>query len=173
MTSVSVLIFSAFGAICCCSQTFMQLPDEVVSHKILSSLSITDKTQSIFSLSRRSNHHFHSFHDEEITLYKQLLFEIRNLAYSSLNKIENLCKELRFTEIWSLMLPNILREASKQYSYEMESVLVAMNMHTISLSEFRQLATGSIRNSSSSELDILIFASRALLHYYIIGMFRV
>ena len=82
-------------------------------------------------------------------------------AKKTKDKIANITDRLQFSEIWSMMLPDTLKMVANHFQYEMELMLEAMNMHPMCMSEFKHL--DSIRNSSSSELDILILASRALV----------
>ena len=145
----------------CCGCNFTMLPIEVVSHKVWGCLSIADKKLSIACLNKAGRRHFLLYHQDEIELYKQLLSEIRKLDRFSVNAIENITEKLQFSELLSLMLPATLKAVSKHFQYEMELILEAMNLHTMSMSEFRQLQI--IRNSTNSELDILILASRALV----------
>ena len=156
----------AFCLVACHSLNFTELPAEIVSHNIWSSLSIIDKMKSIIRVNRMALNHFHLYYRDELKLYKQLIHEIRKPNDSSLFEIERVSKKLQFSEIWSLMLPDTLREVSNHSWQKMELLLEAMRMHTIGVSELSRLHF--LRNFSSSELDILIFASCALLQYYLI-----
>ena len=145
------------------------IPDHVLSHKVFGSLSIRDKIQSVSLLNKASHHHVRLYHQDEIKQYKELLREIRMLDdIDSLDKIQNITEQLQFSEIWPLMLPYTLRQISKNLQYEIELILDAMNLHPMNISEFKQME--SVRESNSTDLDMLILASRALVHYYIIGM---
>ena len=156
---VSTFLFLSFISCCCCN--FTSLPSEVISHNIWGCLSILDKRQSIAYLNKAGNRHFRLYHREEIELFQQLLHEIKKLDGFFLDKIANITDRLQFSEILSMMLPDTLGTVANHFQYEMELMLEAMNMHPMCMSEFKQL--DSIRNSSASELDILILASRALV----------
>ena len=148
----------------CNGRNFSELPAEVVSQKIFGCLSIPDKSKSVADLNRAGHHHFRLYHQEEFDLYAKLLSEINktdNFCVGYLDKIETTTQKLQFSELWSLLLPDTLKVVGAHYWYEAELILAAMDMHTMSISEFKRIH--ALRNSSSVELDILILASRALV----------
>ena len=115
------LALSLVFVICNCN--FTMLPAEVVSHKVWGCLSIADKKLSIACLNKAGRRHFLLYHQQEIELYKELLYEIRKLDRFSVYTIENITEKLQFSELWSLMLPATLKAVSKHFQYEMVSAV--------------------------------------------------
>ena len=150
----------------CFGQTWMDLPAEVVSHEIFAAIPIRDKLKSVLPLNQYGQSHFEEYHQDDIKLYKRLYAQIESPDGDSYDQIKAISDELKFSEILPFMLPSILQVISKHSANEIVLILRAMNMRPISLSGF-QLRRQNISNSMSTAMEILIFASRALLQYYI------
>ena len=147
----------------------MDLPEDLVSHKIFSALSITDKIKSILPLNTAGRAHFETYHHDDIKLYTQLLSELitfKSPNDEAFNIIEEITHHLKFSEIFPMTLPMLSRIISQvPATTDRQLILLAMNLHPVNMSELALLS--NISFPRHSELDILIFASRALLNYYI------
>ena len=164
---MAAFLFFLLVSVVCNSQSFENLPEDVIAHKIFGGLSIFDKVKSILPVNKAGQSHFEMYHYEETTLCTQLLsalitFKSANAA--SVKKIENITKQLQFSEMLPFTMPTICKLIPRvPKSTDRSQILRAMNLHSISVSELRLLQNMPI----SEGMDILIFASRALLNSYI------
>ena len=170
MQSVAVMasfLFFLLLSVVCYSHSFLDLPEDVTAHKIFGGLSIFDKVKSILPISKAGQSHFELYHYEQTTLCTQLLSALitfKSANSASVKKIENITKQLQFSEMLPCTMPTICKLISRvPKSTDRSQIMIAMNLHSISVSELRLLQKMPI----SEGLDILIFASRALLNYYI------
>ena len=151
-------------------QLWGDLPSEVVSDRIFAALPIKDKLKSVLRLNQYGQSHFYEYHQDDIKLYNQLLAEIGSTNDICYNIIKTISSQLKFSEMYPLLLPTLMHAVSKHPPTEIAMILIAMNLRPINLQGFESRRQ-NISNSKSSVVElILTFASRALLHYYIPDM---
>eukprot|EP01084_Bolivina_argentea_P248344 415380_1 len=144
---------------------FANIPHELISD-IFSTLPFDTKINSVSLLNKAGYNHFKSYHQQEIQLFQQLKHEIqfKCLNYAS-DKIRRITIDLQFSELYALQLPSLLKLIfNKKHEIDRICLLYKMNIHSMSMSE---LNVAQNQFNFSSELSILLLASRALLHYYI------
>eukprot|EP01083_Nonionella_stella_P180018 640829_1 len=157
MLSIAFILFT-FLPIACNAGDFSFLPHEI-KREIFNGLSAAQHMRALIRLNRCGNQYTRALYHNETQLLHQLQIAIDTNAQS---RIKCLTKELQLSELFALKLPYLLGliDHKEQRRY----ILSAMNMHAMSISELR---TMNQKANVNPHLQILILASRALIHYYV------
>eukprot|EP01084_Bolivina_argentea_P014894 27859_1 len=147
-------------------QQFSSLPSEL-RDIIFNMLPLHNQMKSLLTLNNQTYTHFIDNHYREINLINQLQSFVSDPSSTHhISRLELIVKVLRWSELYSLKLPQILININKSNHLWIQKRinLNALNIHSMRWSELKQL---SKYNQLNPKLLCLILASRTLVHYFV------